>query len=86
MCDSLTEVAVAASLIKPGQTFDVYASEDNFLRGGFIFEDVGVTGEHAWPRPACPPGQVACMASGSPPRRAAIRAARRISTRRRSRR
>jgi len=44
--DSFTGVAVAARLIKPGQTFDVYTSEDNFLRGGFIFEGVGVTGEH----------------------------------------
>lgn len=41
--DSFTEVAVAAGLIQPGQTFDVYANEDNFLRGAFIFEDVGVS-------------------------------------------
>jgi hypothetical protein len=41
--DSFTEVARAAGLIKPGETFDVYADEDSFLRGAFIFEDVGVT-------------------------------------------
>jgi Ferritin-like domain len=41
--EAFTAAALASGLIKEGEKFDAFGSEDNFLLAAFVFEDVGVT-------------------------------------------
>jgi hypothetical protein len=41
--DAFNAAATAAGLIQPGDTFDAFANENNFLLAAYVFEDVGVT-------------------------------------------
>ena len=60
---AFTTLAVAAGIVKAGQTFNPYQDENAFLLGAYIFEDVGVTAYGGAANMILDPGYLAAAAS-----------------------
>lgn len=65
---SWTTLAVSAGLIAPGQTFNPYASDLDFMLGAYVLEDVCVTLRHrSCGRRGATDGPHQCHLCGGPP-------------------